>query len=423
MTGRSERAAAATAALRDVLEHIDADAVVQRMDPVLRRTPEYMRWARECGASALRASLRRHAGLLLHWMVRGTPPDSYVLSEIYEQARECAAAGQPLDDGLLLHHRAASVFWDAVLGLAAEEERGHLADWTDQGRGHVDSYLDMVTRVFTQAYADQADLPSAQGDRRARTLFDRLCAHLPVTVEDQERAARLGFDPTPPYVPFVVLLDRSAPAGRAELAARLRGAGALAFVEGVRVTGLTGPAFDWSAFMADRRLLLAPGRPTGRTGLRTAVDDLRLLVAVASRSPRRGHVRTEDFLPQLLLARSPELADAVTHRVFGPLAGGDHGELTATLACLAENQFDSASTTAALHLHRNTLLYRIKQIEKLTGLDLQRHGDRALVWLAVIWAQVSSRPVGSRSVRNHRLPAASDGSGPAGTFTSESEQR
>ncbi|MFH9550723.1 PucR family transcriptional regulator [Streptomyces sp. NPDC017435] len=423
MTGRSERAAAATAALRDILEHIDADAVAQRMEPVLRHTPEYGCSARDCGASALRVWLRRHVGLLLHWMVRGTPPDSYVLSEIYELARECAAAGQPLDGGLLLHHRAASVFWDAVLSMAAEEERGHLANWTDQARGLIDSYLGLVTRMFTQAYADQTDLPSAQGDRRARTLFDRLCARLPITVEDQERAARLGFDLTPPYVPFVVLPDKSTPAERADLAARLRASGALAFVDDVRVTGLTRAGFDWSAFMTDRRLLLAQDLPTGPTGLQSAVDNLRLLIAVASRSPRRGRVRVVDFLPQLLLAHSPELADAVVDRVFGPLAGGDYGELMTTLACLAENQFDSASTTAALHLHRNTLLYRIKQIEKLTGLDLQRHSDRALVWLAVIWAQVSSRRVGSRSVRNHWLSAASNGADPTGTFISESEQR
>ncbi|MEU6348244.1 helix-turn-helix domain-containing protein [Streptomyces sp. NPDC047072] len=384
MTGRSERAAAA--ALRAVLERTDVDAVARRMERLLRHSPECVRWARDCGTSAL----RRHAGLLLHWMARGTPPDSYALSELYERARECAAAGQPLDGGLLFHRRAARVFWDAVLGLATEEERVHLDGWNGQGQRHLDSYLDMVVRMFTRAYADHADLPSAQGDRRASTLFDRLCAQLPLTVEDQERAARLGFDPAVPYVPFVVLLDTSAPAERAGLAARLRSAGALAFVEDVRVTGLTGPAFDWSAFLADRRLTLAEGLPTGRTGLQAAVDNLRLLVAVASRSPRRGRVRVEDFLPQLLLARSPELADAVADRVFGPLTGGDRGELTATLVCLAENEFDSASTTAALHLHRNTLLYRIRQIEKLTGLDLRRHGDRTLVWLAAGWARVSS---------------------------------
>ncbi|MCG7208242.1 PucR family transcriptional regulator [Streptomyces arenae] len=422
MTGRSERAAAATAALRAALERIDPDAVVQRMEPALRRTPEHGCPARDFGSSALRVPLRRHVDLLLHWIVRGTPPDSYVLSEMYEQARECAAAGQPLDGGLLLHLRAASVFWDAVLGLVTEEDRGHLAGWTDQVRRYLDSHLDLVTRVFTRAYADQADLPSAQGERRARTLFDRIRADLPVTVEDQERAARLGFDLTPPYMPFVVLLDGSVPAERADLAARLRTAGALAFVEDVQVSGVTGSAFDWSGFMAGRRLLLAQGPATGRTGLRTAVDTLRLLVVVASRSRRHGQVRTEEFLPELLLARSPELADAAARRVFGPLADGGHDELTATLTCLAEKQFDSASTSAALHLHRNTLLYRVKQIEKLIGLDLQRHGDRTLVWLAVRWARVSSRPAGSRSALNHSLSTAPDGTGRTGTY-SESEQR
>ncbi|MFK0160442.1 PucR family transcriptional regulator [Streptomyces sp. NPDC090493] len=427
MTGGSERVAVVAAALRDILERLDADAVAQRMEPELRHTPEYVRLVRDGEASALRASLRRHAGLLLRWILSGTPPDSYVLSEMYERARECAAAGQPLSGVLLLHRRGARAFWDAVLSLVTEEEGARLTEWPELGRRHLDtyldSYLDLVTRLFTQAYADQADLPSAQGDRRARTLFERLCAHLPITVEDQERAARLGFDLTPPYVPFVVLLDKSAPAERADLAARLRSAGALAFVEDVRITGLTEPAFDWSAFLADRRLLLAQDPPTGRTGLQTAVDNLRLLVAVASRSQRHGRVRAEDFLPQLLLANSPELADAVTRRVFGPLTGGDNGELTATLACLAENQFDSASTTAALHLHRNTLLYRIKQIEKLTGLDLQSHSDRTVVWLAVLWAQVSSRPVGSRSMRPSRLSAASRGAGPSGTISAEGGQR
>ncbi|MGW1617727.1 PucR family transcriptional regulator [Streptomyces sp. NPDC002172] len=112
----------------------------------------------------------------------------------------------------------------------------------------------------------------------------------------------------------------------------------------------------------------------------------------------------------------------MTRRVFGPLAGGD-GELTATLACLAENQFDSASTAAALHMHRNTLLYRIKQIEKLTDLDLQGHSDRTLVWLAVTWAQISSRPTGTKSMRTKWPPAASKGADPTGTPTPESEQR
>lgn len=53
---------------------------------------------------------------------------------------------------------------------------------------------------------------------------------------------------------------------------------------------------------------------------------------------------------------------------------------------------------------------------------MRRHGDRALVWPAVIRARLSSRPVGPRAVRNHWLSAAPDGTDRTGTFTSESEQ-
>ena len=55
--------------------------------------------------------------------------------------------------------------------------------------GCLEDYLDLVVDVFAQAYSDQQDAPSTTGDRRARALFDRLCAQLPVTVEDQDRAA------------------------------------------------------------------------------------------------------------------------------------------------------------------------------------------------------------------------------------------
>jgi sugar diacid utilization regulator len=36
-------------------------------------------------------------------------------------------------------------------------------------------------------------------------------------------------------------------------------------------------------------------------------------------------------------------------------------------------------------VHRNTLLYRLNRIEKLTGLNLKEQQDRSLVLLAVMW--------------------------------------
>jgi hypothetical protein len=83
-------------------------------------------------------------------------------------------------------------------------------------------------------------------------LFDRLCAQLPVTIEDRDRAARPGFDLAAPYCPFVAQLPGARVAGHAGLAARLRTAGTLAFTEGVRVAGLTAPGSGAGAELPDR---------------------------------------------------------------------------------------------------------------------------------------------------------------------------
>jgi hypothetical protein len=53
-----------------------------------------------------------------------------------------------------------------------------------------------------------------------------LCARLPVTVEDRDRAARLGFDLAAPYCPFTAQLAGASALGHADLASRLRAAGA-----------------------------------------------------------------------------------------------------------------------------------------------------------------------------------------------------
>jgi len=216
-----------------------------------------------------------------------------------------------------------------------------------------------------------------------------LCAWLPVTVEDRDRAARLGFDLAAPYCPFTAQLAGASALGHADLASRLRAAGALAFTEGVRVTGLAPPRFSWKAFIDDPRLLLAQDPPTARTQLAAAADQLRALIAIAARSGRRGRVRAEEFLPELLLAGAPEIAGRIAARVFGPLDRADAADLAATLRTLAASGFDATAAAAALPVHRNTLLYRVARIEKLTSLSLKDQRDRTLVLLAVTWEAIA----------------------------------
>jgi len=169
-----------------------------------------------------------------------------------------------------------------------------------------------------------------------------------------------------------------------------RAAGALAFTEGVRVTGLTPDRFGWAAFLEDPRLILAENPPIARDRLSAATDGLRALLAIAALSRRRGRVRADDYLPELLLADAPEASDRIVRRVFGPLEQADAVDLADTLRCLAVNGFDNTAAAAALPVHRNTLLYRVGRIEKLTGLSLKDQRDRTLVLLAVTWETVGA---------------------------------
>ncbi|MFF2996608.1 helix-turn-helix domain-containing protein [Streptomyces sp. NPDC057950] len=75
-------------------------------------------------------------------------------------------------------------------------------------------------------------------------------------------------------------------------------------------------------------------------------------------------------------------------RVLGQLDTEDpSGTLSQTLRCLAAHGFNqtAAAAAAALPAHRDTPLYRMNRIEKLTGLDLDRHAHRELARPAVVW--------------------------------------
>ncbi|NJO85200.1 MAG: PucR family transcriptional regulator, partial [Blastochloris sp.] len=42
-----------------------------------------------------------------------------------------------------------------------------------------------------------------------------------------------------------------------------------------------------------------------------------------------------------------------------------------------------ARTAEILHVHRNTLLYRLERIKKISGLDLDNAEDRLALWIAL----------------------------------------
>ncbi|UNS95209.1 PucR family transcriptional regulator ligand-binding domain-containing protein [Streptomyces tubbatahanensis] len=72
--------------------------------------------------------------------------------------------------------------------------------------------------------------------------------------------------------------------------------------------------------------------------------------------------------------------------VLAPLLRYDeehHAELTATLRTYLAHDCAPAATAEALTLHRNSLRYRLRLVEQLTGRDLGRLANRMELWLAL----------------------------------------
>ena len=49
-----------------------------------------------------------------------------------------------------------------------------------------------------------------------------------------------------------------------------------------------------------------------------------------------------------------------------------------------QNNLNIAETARQLHMHRNTLIYRLEQVEKRTGLDLRQFEDAMTFKIAIM---------------------------------------
>ncbi|BBX64534.1 hypothetical protein MSAS_37080 [Mycobacterium saskatchewanense] len=354
------------------------------MDLAFRELPGYSRFVDDDPTARGRPAIRWNVALILRWLAEGVAPDESMISELHEVVRSRAVAAEPMHDGLVVYRRGIRIMWNMLLDAATDAERPMLLEQADV----LWSYLELVVDTFSQAYDDEGDAPDTAGERRARTLLDRLCGQQPLTVDDRERAEHIGFDLAGPYRPFAACLRGATTADHIALAGRLRSQGVLATTEGNRVAGLCAESFDWIPALENPQLVLARERSVERVGLSAALETSRMLIAFAGGAGRAGLVTVRDFLPHLLLAQSPQIADNIVARVFGELDGNENADLVATLRCLALNSFDRGAAAAELFIHRNTVLYRIQRMQKLSGLDLQNPFDQSLVCLAILWTQI-----------------------------------
>ncbi|GAA1985792.1 PucR family transcriptional regulator [Kitasatospora viridis] len=244
---------------------------------------------------------------------------------------------------------------------------------------------------------------AAERRRSAGRLAALLGADSPVHAAALlEALAACGLPTGRPLVPLTARIDgQDAPWAADALAEALRSAGgefavgtepsgrAVAIAATADPAALTAVLREvWPRLQArlpDRHLLRAgvgPRVERPALDLAAGLRQARYALDAAAAGRRRATVGASgelDSLAALVRGIPPEVARAFRGRLLDPLVEHDRstgGALLATLVSFLDHDCSWARTAEALHVHVNTVHYRIRRIEELTVRDLARLDDR-----------------------------------------------
>ncbi|GAB3672951.1 PucR family transcriptional regulator [Saccharopolyspora tripterygii] len=146
---------------------------------------------------------------------------------------------------------------------------------------------------------------------------------------------------------------------------------------------------DAEAGLGERRLTMGVSDTTAATALRGALDEAAYARKLADQRRGRAEVAVAAELAShevLLASTSDELRRSYRERLLADITAYDaaHGsELLRTLRVFLDNNGSWSRCSQLLHVHVNTLRYRIQRVEELTGRDLADFSTRVDFYLAL----------------------------------------
>jgi hypothetical protein len=317
--------------------------------------------------------------------------------ELYvELGRAEFRAGRSLDALLSAYRLGARMAWERF--VAAGEAAGHEPATLYRLASAIFSYIDGISADSVEGYAQERAAAEGERQRRRRALA-RLLARDDVSAQEVHDLARVAGWPRPATVAALVVGGPGngnggggEPPDGDRLASRLGGE-AIAAVEG--------PAT--MAWVPDPE---APGR---RTQLEAALEGAPAALGPAVALPRAAHslararaahalllegrlgdgplVVADDHLAELLLhGGDTTLAADLAARVLAPLdelRPKARARLRETLAAWLDNPGQVQAVAERLHVHPQTVRYRVAQLRELFGERLEDPDARFELALAL----------------------------------------
>ncbi|KDN22277.1 helix-turn-helix domain-containing protein [Amycolatopsis rifamycinica] len=358
--------------LRQVLDAMAADdTVVDELVQAARsQSPEVARLPE--------AENRRHVRFLLSAALRATTnPDSADYTTAEALGADRAAQGVPLTD--LLRGVQAGKTLAARFAVERARAAGLSDDLILETVLDAERYTGALERHIVKGYhAAELQLSRTVRDARTQLLRTLLLAGHPPTPEELRQA---GLRPDGRY--SCVVSDVSDPARARTLEqALLEFGGVYGLVEG-RLTGLAARPPAGVALDGDALLVVAPPVPL------TELREVHRLGTAAARIAGPGCHDLTAMAGELALTAQPRLADLLTTELLGALDPGNafHRELAATALAYLDHGQRLRPTAEALHLHPNTVRYRLDRLAELTPVAPSENcGGRVLDAVRSWWA-------------------------------------
>lgn len=233
------------------------------------------------------------------------------------------------------------------------------------------AYLDELSADSVEGYAEaQAEIED-QRRRRQRELVELLLRHPPADVSD----LRVAVTAASWKLPRRAAVLACAAADLVQIAHRVPAGSLVAELDGTGCVLLADPDGPGRAAEIERSVAAVSAAigPAGEPeGLRESWSLAKacLLAAQAGALPSEGLVRAEDHLAELLLFEGGALARRIAKQrltAFAALTDKARERMRETALAFVRHRGNSVEMAAALHLHPQTVRYRIARLRELLG--------------------------------------------------------
>jgi hypothetical protein len=322
-------------------------------------------------AEHARGVLEGYRGLLKGLMSR-RPPSRAANEQARALGRRRASEGLPLDSLIGAYHVSYREMWNFLLmrvGPADYETRSQLAGLV----ATVWNWVERGTRAAADAYSETIRAEIAMQLGLTHQLLDVLASGAPVAAEHAHLARALGFDPAGTFQAVCssgeALSDEDTTVLRDRFRRRpgtmqcaVRGAVMIALVQDV-------PADDVVAVVHELNPRVSMGVGLVRGGLDGAGDSIRDAQDVL---PEGAGGRVGRFDRDWLMAAArPQVARLAALLEPCRVVAASRPQLAETVESFARHGLSMIAAGQALHVHANTVRYRLDRWQELTGWDVR----------------------------------------------------